>query len=286
MEQEKTTMNQNGELEGKTRVSMEGVPETMLQTLYARAAETEKEKPAIRDEKAVEIVKRLDYDFSLAKKDAAMGSGVIARTIVLDKLVGNYLNEHSNAVVVNIACGMDTRCYRNEGHYKRWYNLDLPETMEVRQRFLKEDGVISQIAASAMDAAWATQIEQTDEPVLVIIEGLTMYLSEKDVKTIFRIISERFPQATVLVEIMSPKMAKHFKEKSIEGSKAKFTWGIAGGKEMEALLPDYDCLEEHSLTEGMAEFIPVYKLLNKFPVVRNISNKILVMKQKKMSYEK
>lgn len=274
-------MNQNGELEGKTRVSMEGVPETMLQTLYARATETEKEKPAIRDEKAVEIVKQLDYDFSLAKKDAAMGSGVIARTIVLDKLVGNYLNEHSNAVVVNIACGMDTRCYRNEGHYKRWYNLDLPETMEVRQRFLKEDGVISQIAASAMDAAWATQIEQTDEPVLIIIEGLTMYLSEKDVKTIFRIISERFPQATVLVEIMSPKMAKHFKEKSIEGSKAKFTWGIAGGKEMEALLPGYNCLEEHSLTEGMAEFIPVYKLLNKIPVVRNISNKILVMKLEK-----
>ena len=136
-----------------------------------------------------------------------MGSGVIARTIVLDKLVGNYLNEHSNAVVVNIACGMDTRCYRNEGHYKHWYNLDLPETMEVRQRFLKEDGVISQIAASAMDAVWATKIEQTDEPVLIIIEGLTMYLSEKDVKTIFRIISERFPQATVLVEIMSPKMA-------------------------------------------------------------------------------
>ena len=244
----------------------------------------ESEKPAIRDEKAVEIVKRLDYDFSLAKKDAAMGSGVIARTIVLDKLVGNYLNEHSNAVVVNIACGMDTRCYRNEGHYKHWYNLDLPETMEVRQRFLKEDGVISQIAASAMDAAWATQIEQTDEPVLIIIEGLTMYLSEKDVKTIFRIISERFPQATVLVEIMSPKMAKHFKEKSIEGSKAKFTWGIASGKEMEALLPGYNCLEEHSLTEGMAEFISVYKLLNKIPVVRNISNKILVMKLEKKFY--
>ena len=103
-------MEQKKELEEKTKVSMEGVPETMLQTLYARAAETEKEKPVIRDEKAVEIVKQLDYDFSLAKKDTAMGSGVIARTIVLDKLVGGYLNEHSNAVVVNIACGMDTRC--------------------------------------------------------------------------------------------------------------------------------------------------------------------------------
>lgn len=36
-------------------------------------------------QKAVEIVKKLDYDFSLADKDTAMSSGVIARTIVLNR---------------------------------------------------------------------------------------------------------------------------------------------------------------------------------------------------------
>ena len=39
--------------------------------------------------------------------------------------------ENPGAVVVNIACGLDTRCYRMEG-YAHWYNLDLPETMAVR----------------------------------------------------------------------------------------------------------------------------------------------------------
>ena len=52
--------------------------------------------------------------------------------------------------VVNVACGLDTRCYRMEG-YGRWYNLDLPETIAVRQRLLPENGAISQIAMSAMD---------------------------------------------------------------------------------------------------------------------------------------
>ncbi len=37
-----------------------------------------------------------------------MSSGVIARTIVLDRMVEQYLNVHTNAVVVNIACGLDT----------------------------------------------------------------------------------------------------------------------------------------------------------------------------------
>ena len=97
--------------ETSSKVTLSGVPETMLQTVYARAKETQN-RGAVRDEKAVEIIRRLDYDFSLADKDSAMSSGVIARTIVLDKLVKTYLSAHPGAVAVNIACGLDTRCYR------------------------------------------------------------------------------------------------------------------------------------------------------------------------------
>ena len=256
------------------KVTLSGVPETMLQTVYARAKET-KTRGAIRDEKAVELVQRLDYDFSLADKDTAMRSGVIARTIVLDKLVGEYLKSHKDAVVVNIACGLDTRCYRMTG-YAHWYNLDLPETIAVREELLPESGTITQIAMSAMDD-WGGRVVESDTPVLVIIEGLTMYLSETDVKRIFAVIARRFPQATVLVETMNPMVVKHFKERSIEGSNAKFTWGVKDGRTLAALLPDFRFVEEHCLTEGMAEFVPIYRLLGRIPLVRNISNRILVL---------
>lgn len=94
-------------------------------------------------------------------------SGVIARTIVLDRLVGDYLENHPGAVVVNIACGLDTRCYRVAGHC-RWHNLDLPETIAVRAGLMPEAGDISQIAMAAMDD-WGDKIQQQSEPVLVII---------------------------------------------------------------------------------------------------------------------
>ena len=124
--------------ETSSKVTLSRVPETMLQTVYARAKETQT-RGAVRDEKAVEIIRRLDYDFSLADKDSAMSSGVIARTIVLDKLVKTYLSAHPGAVAVNIACGLDTRCYRMQG-YQHWYNLDLPETIAVREKLLPENG--------------------------------------------------------------------------------------------------------------------------------------------------
>ena len=181
---------------------------------------------------------KLDYDFSLADKDTAMRSGVIARTLALDRMTKEWLASHPGAVVVNIACGLDTRCYRISG-YAHWYNLDLPETMAVREKLLPESGTISQIAMSAMDD-WGSEISEQSAPVLIVIEGLTMYLSEADVQRIFTVISRRFEKATVFVETMNPAMARHFKEKSIDASNAKFNWGIKNGKALAELLSDLD----------------------------------------------
>ena len=240
------------------RISLFGVPETMLQTLYARAEES-RTRGAIHDEAAEALVSKLDYDFSIAKRDKAMRSGVIARTIVLDKLTKAFLASHPGAVVVNIACGLDTRCYRMTG-FSHWYNLDLPETMAVREKLLPEKNkTISQLAMSAMDD-WGAKIAETNAPALIIISG-------------------RFQDATVFVETMNPMVVRRFQEKSIAASGAHFTWGVKDGETLAALLPDFRFMEEHGLTEGMAVFVPIYKLLDKIPAVRSISNRIVVLQQ-------
>ena len=180
------------------QIKLSGVPETMLLTVYARAKESIG-RGVIRDRKAEELIAELDHDFSLAEKDTAMRSGVIARTLVLDRLTASWLTEHPGAVVANIACGLDTRCCR-VGGYAHWYNLDLPEVIALR-------------------------------------------------------------------------------EKSVDGSHVTFTWGVKNGAALAKLLPDFRLTEEHSLTEGMAVFAPVYKALGKLTFVRNISHKIIVLER-------
>lgn len=71
------------------KITLSGMPETMLQTLYARAKESQTHG-AIHDDTAVRLVQQLDYNFDLASKDAAMHNGVIARALVLDKLVSTW----------------------------------------------------------------------------------------------------------------------------------------------------------------------------------------------------
>ena len=137
-----------------------------------------------------------------------------------------------------------------------------------RRRALLIGGVAAFLMACwyASSCLWAVEIT-----------GAGAY--EAEVRRIFDVIAGRFARATVLVETMNPLVAKHFKEKSIEGSLAKFTWGIKNGKALAELLPEFRLVGEHSLTEGMAEFVPVYRLLDRIPFISNLSNKIIVLEK-------
>lgn len=261
------------------KVNVQGVPETMLLTLFARAAHSQKRGHKFYDAKAIEIVKQLDYDFSKAEKDAAMSSGVIARTILLDRMVGTFLAENPNTTVVNIACGLDTRVYRLDNGQVRWYNLDLPEVINIRRRFLDEHGRISMIAKSAMDGSWSAEVEDPTGKVLVVIEGLVMYLTETDVKKILSIICRRFEHVEIIMETMNPFIMRHMREKSIEASKARFTWGLKTGKELESMEPELIWIRDVSLVEGMKELYPVYGVLGRIRSVRNISNKLVILRK-------
>lgn len=265
-------------MEKGSEAALNSVSETMLQTLYARAKESQKPKHKIYDAKAIETVRQLDYDFSAADKDVTMSTGVIARTILLDRMVAAWLDKHPDAVVVNLASGMDTRFYRiATGTVRRWYNVDLPDAMAVRERYLCDEERVCNIAASAMDKKWADEVGDTGGEVLVIAEGLSMYLSEADIRQIFAIIAGRFEQATVFFEILNPKFVHKDIEQSISKSGAVFTFGASSGEDIVRLAPGFRWLGDRSLVEGMEVIMPIYKILGRVKPVRNLSNKIVVL---------
>ena len=67
-----------------------------------------------------------------------------------------------------------------------------------------------------MDPAWANEIKIESGNLLFIIEGLSMYLTEKDNKDILKIIADNFRRYTVFVEIMPPVSVENVTEKSVE----------------------------------------------------------------------
>ena len=77
----------------KIKPKLNGTAETMLQCFYARAMHSRNPKNKFRDTKAEELIDRIDYDFSNAKKDTVMSGGIVARSVVFDELVSDFIRK-------------------------------------------------------------------------------------------------------------------------------------------------------------------------------------------------
>lgn len=209
----------------RIKPTIRGSAETMLQSFYARAQYSKCKHNKFYDAKAVELVDKIDYDFSTAARDSTMGKGVIARTVVFDELVNNFIEKNPDCTVVNIACGLDTRFYRMDNGKITWYNLDLPETIAIRNQIFEESGRVSTIGISALDPAWSKEVNVRGK-MLFIIEGLSMYLTAEENGKILKIIKDNFDNAYILMECLAKTwVKKEGIEKSIQQTGSKFVFG-------------------------------------------------------------
>lgn len=256
------------------------VQETMLIPLVIKANETLRQKARIRDEKAVEIMKQLQMDTE--KYDKFMShEGVVARTIMFDQALKQFLEKYPEAVCVNLGCGLDARFYRVDNGRILWYDIDLPDAMTVRKQFFTESDRVHQIAGSILKADW-TQAVETGRPLIFIIEGVLMYFSQEQVKTLLSILAGAFPEFVLLAELMPPmavKQAKH--HDTLKSTNATFRWGTKSGKELEALCPGLTLLRENSFNDVMKTYTFRGWLFGSLPKLKECNDRLAVYQYKR-----
>lgn len=131
---------------------LKDVPETMLITLWAKAQECKRADALLRDDKATEIISRLDYDFSRFDKAKFSQVAVCLRASLIDAEVRVYLGKHPDAVVVQLGAGLDARYERlRPMGVTHWYDLDLEEAIALRRQLLSETERNTYIVSSMFD---------------------------------------------------------------------------------------------------------------------------------------
>jgi hypothetical protein len=160
--------------------------------------------------------------------------------------VYSHLSEESRA---NIGAGLDTRNYRLGRHAAEatWYELDVPESIELRRRFFQESERYRFLASSMFEASWMDDVIDKGRPVLVIAEGLFMYFDESRLRPLMGRMAERFPRADMLVEIMGPTIvgtSKKHDSLSKLNDAPEFKWGLANTREVEGWHPAIRFVDE------------------------------------------
>lgn len=257
----------------KEKINLSGVNETMLVPVYARALESKKRKPAFYDETAVRVVDSLDYDFQKHGKSKMNMWGCAARTIIFDREVSTYIQAHPNCSIINMACGLDDRFRRVDNGTIEWYNIDFKDVMEIREKIIPANCRVFNISSSVLNFTWLEKIKNKED-VLVIAEGLLMYLKEEDVQTLFEKISASFKHCTLLLELMSKWMVENQKmHDTIKKTTAVFVWGIKVTEDFTKLCPMYKMTGDFNLTDIMKRFSPIFISLIS-PKLRSGNNRI------------
>lgn len=221
----------------REKVELTGAPETMLATLYLRAVDSRSPNPILGDADADRMVRRIDYDFSRMRPQDAPSVAIRAKKI--DDWVREFLAENPAATVVHLGCGLDSRGNRvSPPDTVQWYDVDLPEVIDVRRRVLPERENQHMIAAPVTQPELFDQIP-TDKPVLVVAEGLTMYLSEVDGQRLLRRIVEHFSRGVLVLDVFSRlgvKVSNRFNPYVVRAG-ARLHWGVDDPRQLEAAVP-------------------------------------------------
>ncbi len=219
-------------------VRLEGVNKTLLLPLWARAKESTQKNPLIIDRQAEGIVKALDYHFNELDEslDRYYQLSQVVRAKMTDDEIRAFIKIHPNATIVSLGAGLDTTFERVDNGSVHWYDLDVPEVIELRRQFIAETERSRHIPKSVFDGSWFDEVGSPDLGLLFVACGIFQYFTGKQVKQLFSALATRFPGSEIVFDTMSKLFLLVGNWTVIKnsgmGRKSFMKWGATSAKEV------------------------------------------------------
>jgi O-methyltransferase involved in polyketide biosynthesis len=234
--------------------------ETLLPTLYGKALDSRVEHSILGDTFADQVVRQLDYDFAQLNLPRGGEVSLPVRAKHLDGWTREFLSANPTATVLHLGCGLDSRVFRIDPPATvRWYDVDQAEVIELRRRVYPERTSYRMIATSVTDLRWLDEIP-ADQPVLVVAEGLVIYLQEAAGIAFFRAITDKFPRGEFIFDAYNRTMVwLTSRLPAVKKTGAVLSWAIDDPRQLEARVPRLHLVSD-------VPFLTMPELVSRMPV--------------------
>lgn len=226
----------------KVFIAENEVSETLLIPLYARAREQQQVPPLLIDKSAAQLVQRIDYDFQKFELAPMSMTGVVIRASYFDAIVRQFIEQHSESVVVHLGCGLDTRRQRLgvQAEKAHFYQIDVPEVITFRKSLLRPENNESLVPTCMFSTEWMGVLlkKHPKATFIFIIEGVLMYFSYTENKQLFENIAARFSGAEIHFDVISAWLSQHtYLHDAVRFTHAEFKFGVDNDKLFERWHP-------------------------------------------------
>jgi O-methyltransferase involved in polyketide biosynthesis len=248
---------------------LQGVSETLLITLYSRALETQSPDGCLHDPRAVEMVSRIDCDFSRLRMHGHDQAALVTRVGEFDRFAREFLARYPQSRVVHLGCGLDTRFDRVDNGQVEWFDLDLPAVIALRRRLLGEAPRCQMLACSALDERWMQELSALPpRPTLFISEGVLPYFTEAQVQGLLRNLASYFPGAELVCDGHTPFVIwadnLHL---AVNRISARMQWGLKDPHDVETWGAGFTLLESWYYFDSPRPSMAAYRWMGRIPLM-------------------
>ncbi|HVN55960.1 MAG TPA: class I SAM-dependent methyltransferase [Anaerolineaceae bacterium] len=236
-----------------------GASRTLWLPLLARVKENQQPNPLLVDRRAAQIVADLqdcgqfqtDFQDMDRVADRFLQLSQLIRAKCIDDEVRLFLARFPRATIVNIGAGLDTTFDRVDNGQLTWYDLDFPEVIAIRRRYIPETLRNRYIASSVLDLSWCDQIGDGSHGLLFIACGVLFFLEEGQAKGLFQALVGRFPGSEIVFDGMSRVFMgianRTVLRRTAMGSQAAMRWATPSARKIAGWDRRIDVVDEYPL---------------------------------------
>lgn len=191
---------------------MNHVTKTLYIPLYGKAYVSRK-GILLRDPKAEAIWEKDGFPLKGKSRSKWLAYYMGMRAAVFDRWLNAAMEAEPGAVVLHIGCGMDSRCNRTKAQGHLWFDIDFPEVIAERKRYFEETETYRMIGSDIREEGWLSEIP-AGRPVLLVMEGVSMYLTRQELTAVLARWKARFPRLRLLMDCYTEFAAKASKYKN------------------------------------------------------------------------
>jgi O-methyltransferase involved in polyketide biosynthesis len=188
--------------------SLQGVSNTLFIPLAARVFASKKFPEYFYDEKSLSMEKYIPGDTIQKKSSDYSFMASAARYYNMDNMARAFISKHQKCNIVDLGAGLETAYYRLNNQKALFYEVDLPEVIDIRRSILGEHENEILIDGDIFDTLWIDKIN-TSFPSLLIASGVFQYFTEDKVIQFIKNIQAHLKDAELIFDATNERGIKY-----------------------------------------------------------------------------
>lgn len=156
---------------------LNGVKDTLYIPLAARIYASEKYPEFFYDDKALELKEYIPTDSIDNNTTEYFYMASVCRQQTVDKKIIKFLKENSQSNIVFLGAGLETAYNRIKNNEANFYQMDLPDVIDIRKRVLGNANNEKLISGDMFTLDWIKEID-INLPTMIVVSGVYQYFDE------------------------------------------------------------------------------------------------------------